>query len=124
MHQLFEIPELIRLVFTPNTRKSTLCAVACTSRALQEPALDALWYELDTIGPLVSLLGVRMGDYYYVRRFWSFLAKFAMGLKAAGCHPFATRRNAQSDLQKTCGRRFKNITTALEDLVSTRPISS
>ena len=69
MHKCWLVPELtIRIAeecrstaeFVSKTRREegqhTLYALARTCRALQEPALDALWYQVDTLAHLVKCL--------------------------------------------------------------------
>ena len=57
MHHIFSISEIVRSILTPQVDKRTLYAAARTCRALQELSLDALWCELDSIVPLITLVG-------------------------------------------------------------------
>ena len=56
MHHVFEISEISRIL-TSVLDKRTLYALALTSNVFQEPALDSLWSALDSVVPLISLLG-------------------------------------------------------------------
>ncbi|KAL4249424.1 hypothetical protein ABKN59_007991 [Abortiporus biennis] len=59
MHQLFQVRELVDFILW-NLRADedlgSLARMARTSKSLGEPALDVLWYELDSIHPLLYLL--------------------------------------------------------------------
>ena len=57
MHTIFRVPELWSYILTPDLDKSALNAAARTCHALKEPALDALWRNLNSIEPLLLLLG-------------------------------------------------------------------
>ena len=55
MHRMLEIPEIMHHIFDYTDRASDAqCALVC--RAWSELALDALWYNVDRILNLFSLL--------------------------------------------------------------------
>jgi hypothetical protein len=59
MHCCLLIPEIACLIctqFEDVDAKKSLAALAQTCLALREPALDALWYELDDLLPLVKCM--------------------------------------------------------------------
>ena len=57
-HQIWYIDEILRniLVYIPSGCESTLASCARVSRALSEPALDALWRKISGLVPLLKLL--------------------------------------------------------------------
>lgn len=57
MEQCLQIPEILRDVCEQLDRKSWLPA-ALTSRAFLEPALDQLWYNIESMRPLICCLPV------------------------------------------------------------------
>jgi hypothetical protein len=60
MHQVLQIQEIYRNivshVYADPTGPQTLFALARTSRGLSELAIDALWQEQRSIGPLIKTL--------------------------------------------------------------------
>jgi hypothetical protein len=59
MHRLFLIPEIVCLLCAELGNvgaKRSLAAFAQTCSAFSEPALDALWYELHDVLPLVQCM--------------------------------------------------------------------
>ena len=64
MHRCWLVPELTVLIAEHCTGPSefdsdvlrSLCSLARTCRTLQEPALDLLWYQADTLAHLIKLL--------------------------------------------------------------------
>lgn len=64
MHRCFAVPEILNLICNqcvkfsnpPRLAWNTLASLARTSRSFQEPALQHLWYEIDTIAPLIKCM--------------------------------------------------------------------
>lgn len=57
MHRFFYISELWARTLKFDLDKKTLSAAARTCRVLKEPALDTLWADLNSLEPLLWLLG-------------------------------------------------------------------
>ncbi|EIW85496.1 hypothetical protein CONPUDRAFT_150305 [Coniophora puteana RWD-64-598 SS2] len=57
MHRALLISEVARNITYCQSEKKALAALAQTCRAFSEPALDALWRELDSLLPLLECLG-------------------------------------------------------------------
>ncbi len=55
---LLQCPELLRLICKQigTDDKSTLSRLSMTCRSFMEPALDELWYKLDSLDPLVRCM--------------------------------------------------------------------
>jgi hypothetical protein len=62
MHNCLTIQELVRLITEfcvdgeLETDRHTLLAIASTCRTFEEPALDRLWYKLESLRPLFKCL--------------------------------------------------------------------
>ena len=56
MHQVFIIPELVRLIIRSGRTRAITLAFASTCRAFLEPSMDTLWEVLKSLAPLVRCL--------------------------------------------------------------------
>jgi len=63
MHHLFTITELVTAILSECPDEATLYTAAMTCRTVGEVALDILWNDLESLGPLLSLLGPLEEEY-------------------------------------------------------------
>lgn len=56
MHRALSIPEVLQLVLSSDVSRATLRSAALTCSIWQDPALDQLWKDLDSIFPIIWVL--------------------------------------------------------------------
>jgi hypothetical protein len=69
IHKTLEIPEILRHVYeilAQDGKKRSLVSMALVCRAFTESALDLIWYRLDGLTPLLSILPISKADSFMV----------------------------------------------------------
>lgn len=56
MHRCLQIQEILRIIADNVDRKRDLTSMACVCRGFYEPAMDAAWYDMPGMGPLMMCL--------------------------------------------------------------------
>lgn len=56
MHRCLQIQEILRIIADHVYWKSDLISMACVCRGFYEPAMDAAWYAMPGMGPLIMCL--------------------------------------------------------------------